>query len=218
LLPRRPRVGGLQLRPFTLWTLDFCDELGLSYFVDPKTAAAREASPLTRLEQLSALVWGHRADLSPDEIDDHLFAGTWLTAVRDYHRRGAPGADAVALGQYIAYIAGLIGAASVKVRPRKREKGEKPVKEPVDLLHPAGRCALIWSVSGGQMMGDDQFRYLYREMPLPVLLQFYHAACREAQLLTVRPGRREPGKLTAAKDKALAAAAVPPPSVAADFF
>ena len=102
-------------------------------------------------------------------------------------------------------------------RPRKVKGGGKREKEPADLLHPAGRTALIWAVGGGQVQSEDQHRYLYREMPLPILLQYYHAACREAQLLTVPPGRKtDPQKLEAAKAKVLAAAEKTAPPV--DYF
>ncbi len=216
LAPRRLPVAGLTLRPFSLWTLDFCDELGLRFFLDPKKAPAPALVDLSQSEQLAALVWGHLDEIAPDEIDAHLFAGTWPAEVRRIHRDGRLGPASSAVWSYIGYIAELIAAASVKIRQRK-VKGGKREKTPPDLLHPAGRTALIWAVSGGQVQSEDQHRYLYREMPLPVLLQYYHAACREAQLLTVPLGRKtDPKKLEAAKAKVLAAAEKSAPPV--DYF
>ena len=205
LLPKHPAPGGVSIRPFTLWTLDFCDELGLSFFVSADQADDKPAVTLNRLEQLSALVWGHSTAKDPGEIDAHLFAGTWLAEVKAFHRSSGIGSSAKDLSQYIGYIAELINAATVKIRPRKRKKGEKVERDPADLLNPAGRTALMWSVSGGQLKDEAQFRYLYREMPLPVLLQFYHAACREAQLLTVAPGKAKTAERAAARQKTLSA-------------
>jgi hypothetical protein len=206
LAPRRPVIEGLALRPFSLWTLDFCDELGLGFFLDPKKQSVAPPVDLTESEQLAALVWGHLDEISSEEVDGHLFSGTWPQEVRRIYRAGRVGPATPAIWNYIAYIAELIGAATVKIRPRK-VKGEKRAKDPADLLHPAGRTALIWAVSGGQVQSEEQHRYLYREMSLPILLQYYHAACREAQLLTVPAGRKtDPAKLEAAKSQVLAAA------------
>ena len=201
VLPREPRFGEIRLRPFSLWTLDFCDELGLGFFVDPARNSDPPPVQLTRPEQLSALVWGHDVRVSPDAIDEHLFHSTWPIAIKAYHRQPDVGQAIGEIAQYIGYIATLIDAASVRIRPRKRKQGEKREKDPADLLSPSGRCALIWSVSGGQILTEEQHDYLYRRMPLPVLLQYYHAACREAQLLTVAPSRRKPKLLKKALDR-----------------
>lgn len=200
LAPARPVVAGLTLRPFSLWTLDFCDELGLGFFTSSKETEA--TSDLKGSEQLAALIWGHLVAIEPAEIDGHLFAGTWPGEVAKIHRSGLVGSGVVAITEYIAYIASLIDAASITIRPRKPAKGEKLRRDPADLLHPAGRVALIWAVAGGQIQSEAQLDYLYRGMSLPILLQCYHAACREAQLLTVKPGKKtDAKKLTAVREK-----------------
>lgn len=214
LAPSRPRVSGLALRPFSLWTLDFCDELGLGFFTSTKEAA--RPVELKGAEQLAALVWGHLDEIPSADIDDHLFAGTWPLEVLKIHRDERLGTSVVAITEYIAYIASLIDAASITIRPRKPAKGEKIRRAPADLLHPAGRVALIWAVAGGQIQSEAQLDYLYRGMSLPVLLQCYHAACREAQLLTVKPGQKtDAKKLAAVKAKIDAASKAPE---GADFF
>ena len=214
LAPALARVAGLALRPFSLWTLDFCDELGLAFFISAKETAA--PVELSGPEQLSALVWGHLAEIDPGEVDDHLFAGTWPLEVMKMHRDERLGTSVTAITEYIAYIASPIDAASITIRPRKPAKGEKIRRDPADLLHPAGRVALIWAVAGGQIQSEAQLDYLYRGMSLPVLLQCYHAACREAQLLTVKPGQKtDAKKLAAVKAKIDAASKAPE---GADFF
>lgn len=215
LAPRRPVVAGLALRPFTLWTLDFCDELGLSYFTAPKQTADPSALPLNDREQLAALIWGHLDEVDETAIDGHLFAGTWPAEVKRVHRDPRIGPASPEISSYIGYVAGLIAAATVKIKPRK-SKGAKPEKTPPDLLHPAGRTALIWTVGGGQIQSEAQHRYLYRELPLPVLLQYYHAACREAQLLTVAAGRKtDPKRVEATQARIQAAKKTAPP---VDYF
>lgn len=207
LLPESLPVGSLRLRPFTLWTLDFCDELGLHFFVDPTRSVRDSPIPLTRGEQLAALAWAHDEKATPEVIDQCLFTGTWPGVIREYERTHLQLSDVSKLVSYIRYTAQLIEAASIDIRPRKLEKGQKREKLPRDLLNPAGRTALIWSVSGGAVQSGEQQRYLYREMPLPVLLQYYHAACQDAQLLTVAPGRRNTEALSKAKERTEAALA-----------
>lgn len=205
LLPASPRIGGYRLRPFSLWTLDLCEEIGLDFFVRLPDGVPRAGGTGY---QLAALVWFHDAARSVDEIDEALLSGEWREAVRALSRDPALEAALPAISDYVAFFASLIAATSVRVRKKPRAKGAKEEKEPADLLEPGQAFSLVWSIAGGSIEGPDQFRALYRETPLPVILSFYHCALRAALLWTVAPRRGvKAARPVASKEKAAAALA-----------
>lgn len=184
LLPEFPAFGEFRLRPFTLWTLDLCEEIGLEIFLAlPKGKKAAG----NHLFQVAALVWFHDQANTEDQVDAHLAAGTWRPEVERLLRGPHLAAEAEALADYVAFFSRLIQAASVRVKKKPKKKGEQSEAEPPNLLEPGGTFALIWSITGGHLADRDQFRFLYRGLSLPCLLSFYHCALRANLLWTVSP-------------------------------
>ena len=216
LLPDCPTFGPFTLRPFSLWTLDLCEEVGLDFFLKlpPGTRPAG-----TRLFQLAALVWFHDSRHPESDVDRHLMAGTWHREVNAFLRRGELEGQLKPLEDYLAFFAAMIAAASVRVKKKPKTAGEKEEPEPRNLLEPGNTFALIWSITGGQLASADQERFLYRGLPLPRLLSYYHCALRAALLWTVarRRGRRD-GKTARRAKAAVAAVVAKDKSAVPDFF
>lgn len=220
LLPARPLLGEFRLRPFSLWTLDLCEEIGLGFFLELPEGTKPAGS---RIFQLATLVWCHDATRSIEEVDDALAAGTWRDEARRLARDPRLERSLDAIADYVAFFSRLIAAASVRVKRKPRRRGEKEEVDPPDLLEPATPLALCWSISGGSIEGPDRFREIYRETPLPVVLGFYHCALRAALVWTVpaRRGRKDAAKVVSREAVASALATVLEKSKAkggADFF
>lgn len=185
LLPERPSFGRFTLRPFSLWTLDLCEEIGLDVFL----ALPPEVIPAGgRSFQLAALVWFHSVERSEAEVDAALMSGAWRSEVKRSLRDPDLAAALPALADYLAYFGQMIAAASVRVRKKPKAAGEVEEKPPPGLVEPGGAYALLWTLGGGALDGPDQFAWLYRGLPLPRLLSFYHCALR-ASLAWTLPAR-----------------------------
>ncbi|MFK5923275.1 MAG: hypothetical protein QM496_13945 [Verrucomicrobiota bacterium] len=197
LLPDNPTFGKIRLRPFTLWTLDLCDELGLDFFVKRSEG---EPSTDDRMFQICALLWFHDCAVEEDGLDGCLMNGSWRAEVEAYQRNVDLAEHFSDLMDYISFFSQLVHAASVRVKKRPKKAGEKIEKEPSAVIEPGNTFALIWTLTGGQLQSCEQEHFLYRQLPLPRLLQYYHCALREALVWTVPTKRKADGKqLQAAK-------------------
>lgn len=217
LLPDRPTFGTFRLRPFSLWTLDLCEEIGLDFFLKLPDGVPPAGN---RSFQLATLVWAHDEAVPCDRIDMALALGTWRDEVKTYARRGDL-ADALDdLMRYIAFFRELIHASSVRVRHKPRGKGDREDKEPANLLEPGNTYALIWSITGGAIQGPAHLRALYRETPIPVILSFYHCALRAALVWTVPPksGAGKPDRAKLERAAAVRAQVLAPPTETLDYF
>jgi len=190
LLPDCPSFGKLTLRPFSLWTLDLCEEFGLEFFVKSQSG---EASRDSRLFQVTTLVWFHDQAHAVEDVDRSLMDGTWRAQVEAYKRNRDFAANLGAIVNYIAFFSSMVSAASVKVKKKPRSPGEKVDKDPAWIVEPGNTYALIWTITSGHIASREQEDYLYRWLPLPRLLQYYHCALREALVWTAKTGPRDCG-------------------------
>lgn len=213
LLPERPVFGEFRLRPFCLWTLDLCEEIGLEIFLKlPEGTKPAGSRPF----QMAALVWFHDERNSEDAVDQALAFGTWRAAVEDLAKSSALAGVFPALADYLAFFAELVTVAAVRVKKRPKQPGEKEEKTPAGTIEPGGTFAMLWSIGGEQVASREQWRFLYRGLPLPWLLSFYHCALRASLAWTVAAGKGG-DKLDAEKFRRAAlarqaAATVPPPA------
>jgi len=196
LLPDCPRFGNLTLRPFSLWTLDLCEELGLEFFVQSQSGSASRDS---RLFQVQTLVWFHDQANAVEDVDRSLMDGTWRAQVGAYKRSRDFAAALESIVNYIAFFSSMVSAASVRVKKKPRKPGEKVDKEPGWIVEPGNTYALIWTITSGHIVSREQEDYLYRGLPLPRLLQYYHCALREALVWTAKTSDKpDPKRLQAA--------------------
>lgn len=195
LLPERPQFGAFRLRPFSLWTLDLCEEIGLEIFLKLPAGVKPAGS---RPFQIAALVWFHDERNTEDAVDQALAFGTWRADVAALAKSADLAAVLEPLADYLAFFAELVSVAAVRVKKRPRKPGEKEEKTPAGTIEPGGTFAMLWSIGGEQVAGRDQLRFLYRGLPLPWLLSFYHCALRAALAWTVPAGTGKP-KLDAEK-------------------
>lgn len=213
LLPERPQFGAFRLRPFTLWTLDLCEEIGLEIFLKlPPGVAPAGARPF----QIAALVWFHDERNAEDAVDQALAFGTWRAEVAALAKSADLAATLEPLADYLGFFAELVSVAAVRVKKRPRKPGEKEPKTPAGTIEPGGTFAMLWSIGGEQVASREQWRFLYRGLPLPWLLSFYHCALRASLAWTVAAGKGG-DKLDAEKFRRAAlarqaAATVPPPA------
>lgn len=206
LMPERPRLGAFTLRPFSLWTLDLCEEIGLNLFF-----VLEKGTPPAGSEgfQLACLVWFHDASRKKREVDAHLQDGTWRREVKALQRSEAFTRSLAPVQDYVAYFGQLIAAAAVRVQKKKfRDKGEKEEKPPAAHIEPGSTFALIWSLSDGALASRKQLRFLYRGLSIPILLSFYHCALRASLAWTVPAATKKLDKVTAEKAREVVSAAI----------
>lgn len=182
LLPERPSFGRFTLRPFSLWTLDLCEEIGLDVFLALPPGVDPAGS---RSFQLAALVWFHCADRPEAEVDAALMSGAWRGEIKRSLRDPDLAAALPALADYLAYFGQMISVASVRVRKKPKAAGVVEEKPPPGLVEPGGAYALLWTLAGGALGNPDQIAWLYRGLPLPRLLSFYHCALRASLAWTL---------------------------------
>lgn len=189
--------AGLRLRPFSLWTLDACREMGLTYFLGSEDAPSTLSE---RRHQVAALAWAHWEQTPEPAIDRAIVAGTWPDAVRAFTVRPEVGADLPAFLEYVDAIALGVMAATVRVIPKPSEQKADSGADtpPGDLVEPLSGAAITWTLAGGQLLGEAETRWLYRGLSLPVALQYYHCALAAADRWTVPVGEASPQAAVAA--------------------
>lgn len=192
LAPESFVAGELRLRPFSLWSLDVARELGLEYFLE----TGRRFSAAEKRRQVSALAWSHLEEIPEEEIDRAILDGSWSDRVGELRRRPELTSHFPAFVEYLETTAREVAAATVKVieKPSEKQAEEKDkdrASEPKNLVEPISSASIIWTLSGGQLLEADQFSFLYRRLPLPRVLAFYHCALFAALKWTVPVDSKE---------------------------